>query len=311
MQIPGGISDGKTFVKIHAKGPIQLYQYRKEFLVRKDSLILLPTPKSKVVETSQGQRSRVDSRYKGLLNFLVADCKLSADETRYTEFDLTNLVNNYNRCKGFEPLHRKPKPLLKANYNIFAGYNRSDLTVEVPDPVTFNTSNTVVGGFGVDLSSPRIFDRIFFTIEAWYVKNFYQAYYEKQVSINTVHNDVHMEFTSIKVPIGFRYNFLKDVNTPYIKGGLVLNHLFDHTIGTIQETESTNGQVNTTKSSGTDLLQKGPKGIWFSVGYNRKLLKNLQLSIEFRYDQGESFIGTGLQSFSHVKNYNFLLGVRF
>ncbi len=310
VRLPGASSE-IVFVKVLATGPMKLYRHQKEFLVRKDSLILLPVAKSVLVETTEGKKSRVDSRYKGLLNFLMADCNLSADETRYTEIDLINLINNYNRCKGFEPLYRKPKPIFKANYNIFAGYNSSHLTVDLPDPATFNTSNTIVGGFGVDLSSPRIFDRLFFTIDVWYVKNFYQVYYQKQVSFNTVHTDVSMEFTSIKIPIGIRYNFLKDVNTPYIKGGMVLNHLFDHTIETIKETETTDGQVNTTKSSGTDLLQKGPKGIWFGVGYNKKLLKNLQLSIEFRYDQGGGFIGTGLQNFSEVKNYNFLLGIRF
>ncbi|HEY5915855.1 MAG TPA: hypothetical protein VIU13_00560, partial [Chryseolinea sp.] len=58
-------------------------------------------------------------------------------------------------------------------------------------------------------------------------------------------------------------------------------------------------------------LQNVPKGIWLGVGYNKKISKNLQLTIEFRYDQGEGFIGTPIQRFSKVKNYNFLLGIRF
>ena len=311
MQIPGGETDEKVFVKIVAKGPLHLYKYQKVFLVRKDSLMLLPTPKSKLIETSQGQRSKADSRYKGLLNFLIADCKMSADETGYTESDITNLVNNYNRCKGVEPIYKKPKPIFKVNYNIFAGYNSSEMSVDLHDPFTFNKSNTVVGGIGLDLSSPRIFDRIFFTVDAWYVKNFYQGYYQRQEGSDILHNDVHAEFTSIKIPLGFRYNFLKDVNTPYIKGGLVVNHLTSHTIETIEERQTTYGQVVTTKSPGDDSLQKSPKGIWFGVGYNRKITKNLQLAIEFRYDQGEGFIGTSIQQFSKVKNYNFLLGIRF
>jgi hypothetical protein len=221
MQIPDSTTKGKVFIKVIVRGPLNLYQYRKTFLVRKDSLIQLPTPKSEVIDTDKGKRTREDSRYKGLLNFLLADCKLSADETRYTESNLTNLINNYNRCKGFEPLYKKPKPIFQVNFNVTAGYNSSEMTIDLPHPVALNKSNTVVGGLGVDLSSPRIFDRIFFTIDAWYVKNLYQGYYQKKAGSDIIHTDLQMEFTSIKLPIGFRYNFLKDVNTPYIKGGLL------------------------------------------------------------------------------------------
>ena len=53
MTIPDSSIERKVFVKVLARGPMQLYEYRKFFLVRKDSLIQLPTPKYKVVETSQ------------------------------------------------------------------------------------------------------------------------------------------------------------------------------------------------------------------------------------------------------------------
>ena len=311
MQIPDSTTKGKVFVKVIVSGPIHLYQYRKTFLVKKDSVILLPTPKSTVIDTDKGKRASEDSRYKGLLNFLLADCKLSADETRYAESNLTNLINNYNRCKGFEPLYKEPKPLFKVNYNIVAGYNSSEMTIDLPDPFALNKSNTVVGGLGVDLSSPRIFDRIFFTIDAWYVKNLYQGYYQKKAGSDIIHTDLKMEFTSIKLPLGFRYNFLKDVNTPYIKGGLLVSFLTNHTFEKIEEKETVYGEVITSKSGEEGSLQKKPKGIWFGVGYHKKISKNLQLTIEFRYDQGEGFVGTPIQQFSKMKNYNFMLGIRF
>jgi len=311
MLIPDPSIKGKAFVKVIVKGPLRLYQYRKTFLVAKDSLMLLPAPKSKVIDTDKGKRTQEDSRYKGLLNILLADCKLSADEIRYTESGLTNLVNNYNRCKGFEPLYKKPKPIFKVNFNVSAGYSISEMTIELPDPFALNTSNTVVGGLGVDLSSPRIFDRIFLTIDAWYVKNLYQGYYQNKAGSDVIHTDLQMEFTSIKLPVGLRYQFLKDVNTPFIKGGLMVSFLTGHTFDVIEEKETINGEVTTTKYAAEGSLQNVPKGIWLGVGYNKKISKNLQLTIEFRYDQGEGFIGTPIQRFSKVKNYNFLLGIRF
>ena len=57
MQIPGATTKGKVFVKVIVKGPITLYQFRKTFLVKKDSLVQLPTPKSKVIDTDKGKRA--------------------------------------------------------------------------------------------------------------------------------------------------------------------------------------------------------------------------------------------------------------
>ena len=312
MLVPDAGNESKVFVKVLSNGPLKLYQYQKQFLVKKDSLILLPTPKSKVVQTSDGMKSKDDSRYKGLLNFLVSDCKLSADGIRYTEYDLTNLVNNYNRCQGIEPLYKKPKPAFKANYMVFGGYNQSNLEVHVTDPIPFNKSNTVIGGIGVDLSSPRIYDRLFFTMDLSYVKNFYQAYVQGQLVSDIIHDDITMDFTSIKVPLGFRYNFLKDANTPYIKAGFMVGFVVDYDIRLNREQQTSYGRViTTTKTENVFDLQKKPKGIWMSVGYNRTIFKSLQIFAELRYDKGEGFIGTPIQSFSDMKTYSFLLGIRF
>lgn len=311
MLIPGSGNESKVFVKVLAKGPLQLYQYRRQFVVRKDSLMLLPTPKSKVVQTSEGMKSKDDSRYKGLLNFLISDCKLSADETKYTEYDLTNLVNNYNRCRGFEPLYKKPKANFKVNYMLFGGYTQSNLEVTVGDHIPFNTSNTVVGGLGVDLSSPRIYDRIFFTLDISYVKNFFQAYMQDQSGNEITHYDLALDVTSIKVPFGLRYNFMKDTNTPYIKAGLMLSFLIKSDVRLNEERQSSGQVITTTKTENVLELQNRPKGIWMSVGYNRKISKSLQIFAELRYDQGEGFIGSTLHRHSDLSNYNFLLGIRF
>ncbi len=312
MLIPGSGNESKVFVKVLAKGPLQLYQYRKQFLVKKDSLILLPTPKSVLVETSEGKRSKNDSRYKGLLNFLISDCKLSADETRYAEIHLTNLVNNYNLCKGYEPIYKKPKPAFKANYSLFGGYVQSNLEVTEGDNIQFNKSNTMIGGLGIDLSSPRIYDRIFFAIDLSYMKNFYQAYLKHQSGSDITHYDVTMDFTTIKMPLGLRYNFLKDANTPYLKAGFILGFVVKSDQKVNEEHQTSYGQVITTTRTEDILnLQKRPKGIWMSVGYNRRIYRSLQVFTELRYDQGEGFIGTGIQSFSDMKNYSLLLGIRF
>ena len=116
----------KVFVQVLTEGPLKLYQYRQSFLVRKDNFMLLPVPKKQTVRNDGGSFSSVvDTRYKGLLNILVADCKLDVGDTKYTENDLTKLAIDYNRCKGFEPVAKKSKPMFKVNYNVFGGYSKN------------------------------------------------------------------------------------------------------------------------------------------------------------------------------------------
>jgi len=310
MEIPS-MKGKKVFVKVLSKGPINLYEYRSIFLVKKDSLMELPLPKSKTVETESGMRTRQDNTYKGLLNFLVSDCKMSADDSKYDEKDLTNLINNYNRCKGVEPIYKKPRPIFKMNYSAFAGYTSSNMTMDMFGPVTFNPSKSITGGVAIELSSPRIFDKVLFIVEGWYVKGFYQSYTKTSSGSDVVHSDIIMDFTSIKLPIGFRYNFLKENSTPYIKGGLMVSFLTGSSITTIQERETTAGTVTTSESYGGYDLQKQPKGFWLGIGYNKTMFRNMQMFVEIRYEKGEGFIGTPIQSFSKMKNYNFMLGIRF
>jgi hypothetical protein len=311
LEIPQYVSEGKIFVKVLARGPVTLYQYQKKFAIKKDSLVVLPSPKGETIQTSSGRRWKEDGRYIGLLNFMFSDCKLSADETSYTEGDLTNLVNNYNRCKGVEPAFRNQKPIFKANYAGIAGYVVSEMTTLPPNEISFNPSKTVVGGLGIELSSPRIFDKVFLTVEAMYVNNFYQAYTKSPDGTGFLHKDVTMDFTSIKMPIGFKYNILRDASTPYVRAGFMIGFLMSHEIQTIEEKENQFGVVSTTVKEGAEDVQNSPMGVWFAAGYSKKLTKKLHLFGEVRYDRGEGFIGTAIQKFSEVTNYSFMLGIRF
>jgi hypothetical protein len=61
-----------------------------------------------------------------------------------------------------------------------------------------------------------------------------------------------------------------------------VSFLTNHTYEKTEERETLYGEVVTTKSGEEDNLQNAPKGIWFGVVNNKKISKNLQLSIEFR-----------------------------
>lgn len=300
----------KVFAKQLVFGKMSLYKIRKNFVVQvRDTLIFLPVPKSKDIKNSEGYWSKRDKRYVGVLNYLIKDCQLSADEASYTEGDLTNLLLNYNRCKGAAVSLTNHKPLGKLNFLIFGGYARSEMDMDLFTDVSFSPGYAVLGGIGLELSSPRIFDRLFFTTEVWYHKSFYQAYEYGPFAGNILHQDIYLDVSYVKIPIGFRYNFHNE-NTPYVKVGMSLTALNDIEIRTWEEVETPDGTVYGDEKFGGYNV-KDPKGIWMAVGYDRTLHRKFKMFAEFRYERGEGFIGTAIQSFSTLNSYNLLLGIRF
>jgi hypothetical protein len=81
-------------------------------------------------------------------------------------------------------------------------------------------------------------------------------------------------------------------------------------IKTWEEVEAPDGAVYGDEKWGGYNV-RDPKGIWAAIGYDRTLYRKLRVVAELRYERGEGFIGTPIQSFSTLDNFNLLLGIRF
>ena len=121
-----------------------------------------------------------------------------------------------------------------------------------------------------------------------------------------------MNFTSIKIPFGLRYNFLRSENTPYIKIGFTTSTLIDHDIKTSEVVETSDGLVfiNDYSTGGFD-IKTNPKGFWAAVGYNRKLFNNVQWYVEAWSESGSGFMGTTTHRYSDMSSFSLLLGIRY
>jgi hypothetical protein len=309
--IPADSATKPIFARVIVAGPLTLYRYGSAFVVqKKDSMVALPVPERQIIETPKGRMFKEDKRYVGVLNVLLSDCQLSADQTDYSEGDLTALVNNYNRCHGVEPADRKLRPLARLDGEVFGGYQISNLSTQISEELVFSPTKTIVGGVGLDYSSPRIFDRLFISAEVWYVKAFYQSYIAGPFSGTYRHKDTFFDVVNVRVPLGIRYNLLRESNTPYVKAGFVITPYQKIKAWSIVERESALGLVFTDNyEGGYDIVN--PRGIWISAGYDQLVIGRTKLFFEFRYEDLDAFIGTPIQTFSSLKNLNFLLGVRF
>lgn len=303
--------DGKdkelAFMEILVKGNISLLKFSDLYYIEKDSLFLLPENTKEVVR--QGF-VKTDMRYVGILNYILSDCNLKADETKYEEKDLTNLIQNYNRCKGIAGKEYKVnQPWLRPFYSAFAGLDNSQFKLDNYEVNTFKPSLSATGGLSVDLSSPRLYDKIFLVTELWLVKKLYQGYSELKQSNETIRSDIFLNESFIKIPIGFRFNFLSENRTPYVKFGVVRYISTKSSFRIVNESEA-NGTVESSELI-PNFEERQQRGIWFSVGYNQIMTDRLKAFTEIRFEKCDGFIGPIIQSMSTSSNFNFIIGVRF
>lgn len=306
------IKSKQVFAKLLVKGPLGLYKYEKVFLLKisgYEGYVTLPMPVNKTVDTEEGKMIQNDRRYIDILNTYLDGSQLSANRAGYNEDDLTNLVNAYNVSKGYAKYHN-PAPVLRFNYEIFAGYANSKMKMELRnEEISFSPSTTVIGGLGLDVSSPRIIDKIYLSIQGWYISAVYQAYTESIFVLDLVHEDIILDIAYLKFPIGIRYNLSGPDNTPYVKLGFAPTFVLTSKLKTINELEYSG--VVTVRDDYRNYDVKNSQGLWMAIGYNKMIANNLKLFAELRGERTNGFIGSPIQSRSVTMNYNILLGLRF
>jgi hypothetical protein len=251
-----------------------------------------------------------DRRYIGILNHFVQDCRLSAEKSTYTEMDLTNLVNNYNKCKGGIISELPKKPAFRVDVKLFAGGLTSNLRVTGLPKNAFSPSRTAFMGGGLDISSPRSFDRSFLSLEVLYSEIFYQGYTEGTYRGNLQRKDILINLSYFKIPIGFKYNFGQNNNSPYLKAGLAFYVKQKTRIHTYDEQQSPNGIIYSDQYDGGYSIRT-PKSIWLGVGYEKKIIGKYGMFAEMRVEQNNGFIGSIFTGYSSAIEANLIVGFRF
>ncbi|HEY5824472.1 MAG TPA: hypothetical protein VIT44_08910 [Cyclobacteriaceae bacterium] len=306
-----GKATNPVFAKVLARGPITLYRLGEIFVLKKnDSLVVLPTPEDKLVKVGNEEKVQRDKRYVRILNSAMGDCAVNANEVSYAEGPLQKVVRKYNKCKGVVVEEAKLPSFIHLNFFAFGNFTRSALDVS---NTSLSPSNTFGGGGGIDISSPRVFDRAFISVELWYSKIFYQGLHTGTVNSSLLYQDVLLDISSYKIPIGLRYNFFNENSTPYIKVGFSLTYVNKYSLRTLEEQVGPDKTVYSSASTGYNdyEVKRNPKSIWVSVGYSKEFFKRMRAFTEFRFETGEGYIGTEIQNYSTLKNYNFLVGIRF
>jgi hypothetical protein len=297
-----------VFVEVLVKGYMSLL-FRNGILyveLHDGKIVSLPPPTQKIVETDHGTYMSKNFIYVGLLNILLADCTLRADDSGYDRTEISYLVQNYNRCHqqpGIYFTETKKKTLF--TFQAFGGIQQSRFISSAGK--SLSTSVRPMAGISVDLSAPKIFDKLFFSAECVYSRQIFQ-YYEKFVSsIATEHYDVTVRQTMLKFPISLRYNLRDDSHTFYFKAGVVYGLMLTWKVEEIQEVE-TSSQVKT--YLWTEKFEGKQAGILGSLGFAHGFSNNLKGFVELRFEKMKAS-GRDFSVNYHNTSLYIFTGVRF
>lgn len=89
----------KRFLLCLVEGSLDLFKYQDYYYLQKKGE---PPVKLEKAYPVVGSGTREDTRYKGLLKAVLADCadvQLKADQTAFVDRQLIDLIEQYNRCK--------------------------------------------------------------------------------------------------------------------------------------------------------------------------------------------------------------------
>lgn len=290
-----------VFAEVLVQGRISLFRYDGDYYVKKDSLILLPEPQKAVVETPRGAFMNIDKRYVGILNSLMAECTVKADEARYEAKDIAKLVEKYNQCMGGASITAVPnRPWTLVNWQLAVGVEHSSLELSSYPSDMFKPSVHAKVGLSMELSASKLNDKFFFVFECWYLQPVYQGSYDPQGPTYT-RVDYLTKGPILKIPIGVRFNLLKEEKTLYFKLG-VLGQINLKPESSITYESDSAGVVTTSRIGGTSKTDRG-MGFWASIGYQKAIHPKFRGFAELRAET----LGKGYT----ITNLSLLVGIRF
>lgn len=310
-----------VFIEVLVRGTLTLYKFEDVYFVEKGDeglQQLINETKELYVDGKRVLKSTND--YVRTLNMLVFDCeKLRGKVENVTlgEKRLTNLVEDYNQCKGTSSTTFKAKkPWIKAAIGITGGLEVSNINFErylggyKYLQSDFEVSRSPVMGVSFDLFYPRLHERISLHGDLLYTSAAYDGFSQYSPHSNsTESNFVTIELQQVKFPIGLRYTFPARKLTPYITAAMSnVFHLSTETKW-VQVVES-GSYVNRYEFEFFKIRNR-QFGFSGGLGISKSISSKLDTYMELRYEQTNGIVPFSMMGLgSKITNFQVLIGIR-
>lgn len=307
------------FFEVIVEGQATLYKLDAIFYLKKDDVLHSLINPWKEVKIDGRTFQKKSNQYISTLNIYLRDCpQLSSkiQTTSLNERQLSNLISDYNKCKGSQSIiFKENKPWVKAAFGIFAGANFSTFSASTrtsagyPHLVgDYESFISPIGGAIVDISSPRLTERLAFTGGAFFLKSSYYRYTQFTngfVSIST--NYVTIELEQLKMPIGIKYTFPERGLTPFINAGITNTINLKTTSQWINEFEANNRVHISTQEAMT--IGRNELGFWGGVGVRKLIHPKWVSQFELRYEENVNLKSSITDLIAGVTNFQFFISI--
>jgi len=280
-----------AFVEVLVRGKLSLYRNNIDFFLKKGGEVITLEELEKEIIINGEKRIVEDQKWKRLVDFTIQDCLPNSDEIAsrisYNEKSLSDLVESYNACSGeYYTVYKEKRPWTKVSIGVGMGLMDSKLMFrkEVLNFYYLNKDyKSIDPAFGLVLSFgiPRVSDKLFLEMEAYYRKANYSSHFLIDRSMLEEHW-TYIDYTNIAIPISLKYILLPMKNySIFLQGGFNYDyHLSSQTKRTMK---STNGDdINYYEYEDLFEVYKSLFGVWGGIGVKREF-KQVELSSSIRF----------------------------
>lgn len=306
-----------VFLEVLVEGLARLYKHDQKYFIEKDTSGLLPLI-NEVKETYINERRvfKNTNQHIATLNMLLFDCaevRSELQKIRLLERPLTELVKDYNVCKGgTAKIYKEKKPWSKATFGIAGGFNISNVSFNPRfghDHLlngTFERSKSLTVGFAFDILSPRVTERFSLTGNILYSVNSFYKFSESPM--HGIRDYVTLNVNQLQLPLGFKYTFPVKKVSPFLQLGST--YIVHTKSSSTWIREVFGGNVVTTTEDEALEISKYQLGFWGGIGLTKPISKKIDTSFELRYlvTNGPSELFKQLPS--RMKSLQFLIAIK-
>ncbi|SHI59629.1 Outer membrane protein beta-barrel domain-containing protein [Hymenobacter daecheongensis DSM 21074] len=322
-ELPGKVPT-KVFMQIIVQGGLSIFRYTdtddKEFfyarkgaeplqaLVQRDTTINT-FDKYTRLQTSSRQRQYF---YRNVLWSRMADCpaaQVMLPKVSLVQSELAKVGQAYNQCKGTAQ-YAVTKPASRLRYSVMAGvYQSAVLALDDAEENVALSSTRPTFGAAVQILPGGFSPKLSLLFQAMFLQQVYdKAYNGKGMGFfagTTVPRTIHLELTSVRLPLMLRYTFLNRTVQPYIQGGPVAVLNFNS-----NATRSDYNSVNKTTYTREVPIRSYGFGVMAGGGLAFALHQRHSVFVEVRADMFDN-TSQARRSFSGMRGVSLMGGYTF
>ena len=297
------VFDGVYFVKVLLRSEISLYLTSKGFILDKGNILsFLPLP-SLLDAPDVATRLQLETELERSNLLIAAETLANSCQTasffdigfKTSERPLIKVVKAYNDCVGAPYVEYKNNlAWVSPRLGLLAGLNSSNLSFfDIENFPFLNNSefeniNSLIVGIEVKFDSPRFKNRLGASIGLQYQEtNYYGFSNIKTLTTNSAFNDIYINMSFIRIPVGFSYQ-VNTSNWPVIlSSGVNFNRPIKSDYRRVEQNVSGLQSAITVRPieyKEEVRLLPNTQGFWLGIGTRNQLGKRLDLGLDLRYE---------------------------